>query len=224
MRVAAIALVALGLQAIPPQVTQVQEWFEAGRYQQIVDVASQTSDPLTKYLVASSHDRLGQFEDARRVYSELAALGDADPWAWIGRSANALVTSNAESPLPDALASAQEGAQQAVTMLTADPQNPALAFAQYQLGSVHAYGMDYVNAAAAFDQAAELAPSFAYAHYYAGLAYSNIERTDQMAIRFERFLRLAPRAPEASLVQSLMSSSGSIPVGSTRSTVPVSTS
>ena len=79
MRVAAIALVALGLQAIPPQVTQVQEWFEAGRYQQIVDVASQAPDPQAQYLVASSFDRLGQFDEARRVYSELSARGDGAP-------------------------------------------------------------------------------------------------------------------------------------------------
>ena len=79
MRVAAIALVALGLQAIPPQVTQVQEWFEAGRYQQIVDVASQAPDPQAQDLIASSFDRLGQFDEARRVYSELSARGDGAP-------------------------------------------------------------------------------------------------------------------------------------------------
>ena len=40
MRVAAIFFLTMVLQGTPPQVRQVQEWFEAGRYQQIVDTRS----------------------------------------------------------------------------------------------------------------------------------------------------------------------------------------
>jgi hypothetical protein len=67
------------LQGTPPQVRQVQEWFEAGRYQQIVDTASQVSNPQAKYLVASSYDRLGQAEDAWRV-AMLIRGGGSDVW------------------------------------------------------------------------------------------------------------------------------------------------
>ena len=214
MRVAAIALVALGLQAVPPQVTQIQEWFEAGRYQQVVDVASQASDPEAQYLVASSFDRLGQYDDARRVYSELAARGDADPWGWIGRSASNLVGA-AAAPSPQVMETAQAAAQQAVAMLTPVGGAPglqatsatsgsALAVAHYQLGQIHAFRRDYEQAAAACDLAIEADPDLAYAHYFAGMSYRQLRRIDMMAERFEAFLRLAPEAPEQTRVESMM--------------------
>ena len=211
MRVVAIALVALGLQAIPPQVTQVQEWFEAGRYQQIVDVASQAPDPQAQYLVASSFDRLGQFDEARRVYSELSARGDGDPWAWIGRSASSLVT-NGDAPTPQAVETAFVAAQQAVAAVTpasatadaAAPLGSGSAIAHYQMGLAQSFRNDYSGAAAAFEQATSHDSGFAYAYYYAGLANSRVDRADRMMINFERFLQLAPEAPEAARVRSLM--------------------
>lgn len=218
MRVAAIALVALGLQATPPQVTQVQEWFEAGRYQQIVDVASQASDPQARYLLASSFDRLGQPDEARRVFSELSTRGDGDPWTWIGRSASALVSSGSAAPDLAALGQAQNAATQAVGVLTSQvgggasaapveaPSGPARAYANYQLGQVLTFQREYSQAAEAFDRAAEASPAFAYAYYYAGMSYREISRIDLMAIRFERFLELAPEAPERTRIQALMRS------------------
>ncbi len=82
----------------------------------------------------------------------------------------------------------------------------AAALAHYQVGLVQAQQVDYAAAAASFEQATENDPAFAYAYYYAGLAHSRLDRTDQMAINFERFLQLAPDAPEAPRVESLMRS------------------
>lgn len=215
MRFAAIALLTLVLQGTPPQVRQIQEWFEAGRYQRIVDAASQASDPQAKYLVASSYDRLGQVEDARRLFSELSARGDSDPWGWIGRSAHALVSPGSAAPGSGALGEARMAAMQAVGNLTSTTQGGvattagagsglALAYASYQLGQVLTFQQEYGPAAESFDRAAELNPSFAYAYYYAGMSYREVSRIDLMALRFERFLELAPEAPERTRIQALM--------------------
>jgi tetratricopeptide (TPR) repeat protein len=60
------------------------------------------------------------------------------------------------------------------------------------------------GASAAFEKAAQLDPSWADAHYYAGLAYSKIKRIDLMAAHFDTFLKLAPQSPQRPAVQSIM--------------------
>ena len=215
MRATVLALLLVGQQAAPPTVAEIQRLYEAGQYEGVVQGAAQQTDPMILYLVGSSYEKLKRFEEARQTYQQLTARGEEDAWGLIGRSASALVTSSTR-PTAEAIGAAQAAAQQALALLasaSAGAQsgqvgsgNPTLAAAHYQLGAVYGYKEDYVNAVAAFDESSMLNPTFAYAHYYAGLSYSRLDRTDQMAIRFERFLRLAPRAPEASLVQSLMRS------------------
>ena len=80
----------------------------------------------------------------------------------------------------------------------------ALAYASYQLGQVLTFQREYEPVAETFDRAAELNPSFAYAYYYAGMSYREVSRIDLMAIRFERFLELAPEAPERTRIRAIM--------------------
>ena len=63
---------------------------------------------------------------------------------------------------------------------------------------------DWNEGAAAFDRAAELNPSMAYAHYYGGLMHYRANRPDRMANHFEQFLKLAPNAPERPEVLQIM--------------------
>lgn len=56
------------------------------------------------------------------------------------------------------------------------------------------------------ENATERNPNNAYAHYYAGLAYNSLKRTDKVIEHFDKFLKLAPQAPEAKKVQSIMKS------------------
>jgi tetratricopeptide (TPR) repeat protein len=56
------------------------------------------------------------------------------------------------------------------------------------------------------DAAIALKPDNAYAYYYAGLAYSALKRPDKMVQNFQMFLKLAPDAPEAGRVRSLLRS------------------
>ena len=76
----------------------------------------------------------------------------------------------------------------------------------YYRGMVAAARKDYAASAANFEKAIELNPNNAYAHYYAGLAYNALKRSDKTVQHLDAFLRLAPDAPEAKKVQSVLRS------------------
>ena len=50
----------------------------------------------------------------------------------------------------------------------------------------------------------ELKPDFAYAHYFAGLAYQRQRQLPKTADHFDAFLRLAPDAPERAAVAAIL--------------------
>ncbi|HTM50170.1 MAG TPA: tetratricopeptide repeat protein [Bryobacteraceae bacterium] len=63
---------------------------------------------------------------------------------------------------------------------------------------------EYDAAAKDLDSFAQSHPDFAYAHYYAGLAYNGMKRPDKMLSHFEMFVRMKPDAPEAGKVRSIL--------------------
>ncbi|MBI2820731.1 MAG: tetratricopeptide repeat protein [Acidobacteria bacterium] len=73
-------------------------------------------------------------------------------------------------------------------------------------GKLHVQRGNYIAAVGELEKALELAAEDPYAHYYAGIAYSNIKRPDKMVDHFQMFLKLAPDAPEAAKVRSLLRS------------------
>lgn len=62
----------------------------------------------------------------------------------------------------------------------------------------------FAAAAESFDLCINADPNRAYAYYYAGLAYYELDRVDLMVARFETFVRLAPDAPERPQVESIL--------------------
>lgn len=82
-----------------------------------------------------------------------------------------------------------------------NPDNPDLPFNQ---GMVDLGRKDYSAAARNLSTAAERDPGNAYAHYYAGLAYNSLKQPDKMIEHFTAFLQMAPDAPEAKKVQSIL--------------------
>lgn len=60
------------------------------------------------------------------------------------------------------------------------------------------------EAARQFESYLESNPEYAYAHYYAGMAYNGAKRPDKMLTHFEKFLRMKPDAPEARKVRSVL--------------------
>jgi tetratricopeptide (TPR) repeat protein len=167
-----------------------QKLFEAGQYQQIVESTPAEAEPPVIYLAAQSQQKLGANDQASELYGRLAARGEGDPWGLVGLSAQRLI----EGQLDTARELAHRATAAAGEMTEA----------HYQLGLVEARRQDWRAAASAFDRAAELNPTLAYAHYYGGLMHYRAKRFDQMAIHFDQFLKLAPEAPERPEVLQIM--------------------
>ncbi|MCP4204131.1 MAG: hypothetical protein GY769_19625 [bacterium] len=74
---------------------------------------------------------------------------------------------------------------------------PRDAVAAYQVGATLAFKKDWVGAMEALDEAIELDSSIAYAYYYRGLAAGQAGRKDRLVIDLDKFLKMAPHAPEA---------------------------
>lgn len=83
----------------------------------------------------------------------------------------------------------------------ADAGNPSIPF---ELGMAKMSQGDNQAAFDALSQAIELYSGFAYAYYYRALAANQINRKDIMVNDLDRFLALAPNAPEASKAQRIL--------------------
>jgi tetratricopeptide (TPR) repeat protein len=173
-------LVVSALPASAQSLPELRKLYDAGHYQQVI-AAPASADPRVTYLVAQSHQKLGHRDEAQQVYGQLAGRGDADPWHDVGRSAVALLASDAGG--------AVDAANQAVA------RGDSLAEAHFQRGLALSVKQDMANAAAAFEKATQLDPSWADAHYYAGLAYSKAKRLDMTASHSTPSSRLAPQSP-----------------------------
>jgi tetratricopeptide (TPR) repeat protein len=184
-----VLLLSLTVATVAQEATP-QKLFESGKYQEAIDNVKARSDaPRDQvYLRALAHRKLGQSDDARQAFEALAGADGA--WGEVGRSGIALVEGNLDA----AHASARKGVE-------IDGNS---AQARYQLGLVESARNNQPQAAEAFAKAAELDPQMAYAHYEAGMAFYKARRVDRMAVCFENFLKLAPDAPEAPAVQSIM--------------------
>ena len=190
-----------GLFALMPLAASAQgladarKLYDAGQYQQAAAAAQAAADdPRMLYLLAQSQQKLGQRDEARQRYSQLASRPENDPWHDIGRSAVAQLANDAGGALAAANQAVEHGGN--------------VAEAHYQRGLAFSAQQDMANAATAFEKATELDPNWADAHYYAGLACSKVRRIDQMASHFNTFLRLAPQSPSRAEVQSIMRTLG----------------
>jgi tetratricopeptide (TPR) repeat protein len=196
--IAALAIAVTCVVARPAGVqtlSDLRKLYDAGKFQQVITAAadvkvSDDQQPRITYLVGQSHQKLSHPDEARQAYEQLASRSESDPWRDIGRSAVALLASDA--------AGAVEAADQAVA------RGDSLAEAHFQRGLALYARQDMAGSAAAFDKASQLDPMWAYAHYYAGLVYSKAKRVDLTASHFDTFLKLAPQAPERGEVQAIM--------------------
>lgn len=168
----------------------LERLFEAGRHQQVVDATAPDSAPEAQYIAGQSLQRLGADDQAAAVYARLAAQPDTSAWHFIGQSAAALLHGDLEGGFA--------AASRAVAIA------PDQFEARFQLGLALARRQQWTEAAQAFDTAAQINPSSAYAHYYSGLMHYRANRRDRMAIHFEQFLKLAPEAPERPEVLQIM--------------------
>ena len=187
-------LVALVIGLLPSVVlaqdpTAVRQMFEAGEFRQVVEATTPSAPPAVVFLAGRSQERLAAPPQALELYKQLASQ-PAAAWQAIGASAQQLL----QNQVNEALASARQAT-------AADPNLPE---AHYQLGLVLAAQQTWPEAASAFDRVVALSPVNAYGYYYSGLMHYRAGRPDQMAIQFERFLKLAPKAPERPEVVQIM--------------------
>jgi tetratricopeptide (TPR) repeat protein len=182
-----LGLLATG-SAVSAQKAEVQRLFQSGSYEQAVD-AAKDGDPATTYIAAQSLLKMDRGDRAGAEMTRLRA-SDQQGWRLIGESGEALIAGDAGR--------AVEVARRATE---ADAGNP---FAFYQLGLATSKANDWGGATAAFTKTIELKPDFAYAHYYAALAYQRQRQLPKTAEHFDAFLRLAPDAPERGAVVAIL--------------------
>lgn len=75
-----------------------------------------------------------------------------------------------------------------------DSSNPLVPF---QIGVTRAFQEQWTPAVEQLSRALEMNSGLAYAYYYRGLSYAKLNRKDLLVNDLERFLTLAPNAPEA---------------------------
>ena len=81
---------------------------------------------------------------------------------------------------------------------------PAPALIPYQIGVTRAFQQSWQAALDQLSRAIELDSGLAYAYYYRGLCYDKLGRKDLLVNDMERFLALAPNAPEAEQARAVL--------------------
>jgi len=170
------------------QKPEVQRLFQSGSYEQAAE-AARDADPASTYIAVQSLLKLDRNDRAVAELTRLRA-NEQPSWRLIGESGEALIANDAGRAI--------ELARKAIE---ADAGNP---FGHYQLGLGAAKASDWGTAVSGFTRAVELKPDFAYAHYYAALAYQRQRQLSKTADHFDAFLRLAPDAPERSAVIAIL--------------------
>lgn len=79
---------------------------------------------------------------------------------------------------------------------------------RFQIGLSHAVGNSWQAAKEEFDKVLSADPSYAYAYYYRALAWKELKKGAEMTLDLERFVHLAPNAPEAEYARSLLRAGG----------------
>ena len=173
---------------------QQQNYEEAvSEFQSLVDEAPDLRE--VRYYLALSLIGLGRLDDAQ---AQLDAIAKAD----------ATATSQADLKVARARISlARKQYSEATTTLNeVIEMNPNHLQARMLRAETGLHEKNYKTVAEDAEKAISLDTGNAYAYYYAGIAFSNMGRPDKMADYFQNFLKLAPQAPEAPKVQSLLRS------------------
>ena len=82
------------------------------------------------------------------------------------------------------------------------------AMVSYQKGLSHAFAQEWQDAITDLTAAVEADPTYAHAWYYRALSWDKVHRTDRMLQDLERFVQLAPDAPEADRARSILAAAG----------------
>lgn len=174
--------------------------FDRGAYSAVVDAVLEASgpdvvvSPDALFVAGLSHEAMSASGQASRTYADLEKLANSDPWHFLGASAAALVGGD----LDRALAGAVRGVE------LANGDKVAHKYAHFQHGRVLMARDDFTASSDAFVRALQVDGGLAYAHYWAGFSYNKTGNLVSMTNHFERFMELAPEAPERPQVMAIL--------------------
>lgn len=174
--------------------------FDRGAYSAVVDAVEKASgpdivvSPDAVFLAGLSQEAMNASGQASRTYAGLDDLASSDPWHHLGVSAAALVGGD----LDRALSAAARGVE------LANGDKVAHKYAHFQHGRVMLARDDFAAASDAFVRTLQIDGSLAYAHYWAGFSYNKTGNLVSMTNHFERFMELAPEAPERPQVMAIL--------------------
>lgn len=215
----------------PPEVAQVERklvQYRTGEARSalspVAGMAGQNA-PVTAALgrVLAQEKKYGESVAQLRKATELAP-SDPAPWVYLGetylydkktgdadaafRRAADLARSASGKDAPYLLGIAQQRMKQYDAALqsfdrasTADPGN---ALIPYQIGVTRLFQGQWAEAAKQLSDALGKDSGIAYAYYYRGLAHEKMSRKDLLVDDLERFLALAPNAPDADRARSIL--------------------
>lgn len=159
--------------------------------------AAAPADPMPVIYLGEVHRRAGRSEEARAAFEQAAQ-----------RAANGLKPAPANVRLLVALGVARQNLRQVPESIAALDQARQLApgnvEATYQLGVTQALAQNYAQSVDLLTQALQQNSQIAYAYYYRALAAEKVGRKDLLINDLERFLALAPNAPDADRARRLL--------------------
>jgi tetratricopeptide (TPR) repeat protein len=173
-----------------------QEWSEArsaiqqGRWSDGERLLGEPSDEAGLYLLGRAQVELKKTDQAEATFKRILESNDNSS---LGHEGMARVY-NARKDYTRALQSATRSVQ----------LNGDNAGGHYILGVIYAFRKDTPRAIESLRRSVELENGDAYAHYHLGLLQYQQKKFDQTIIHFERFIELAPNAPEAGQVGSIL--------------------
>jgi tetratricopeptide (TPR) repeat protein len=83
-------------------------------------------------------------------------------------------------------------------------QGPEPGLVPFQIGVTRSFQENWQAAVEQLNQAVQANPNLAYAYYYRGLVQEKLGRKDQLVSDMEKFLALAPNAPEAERAKAVL--------------------
>jgi tetratricopeptide (TPR) repeat protein len=169
-------------------------------------------EALTQLTAASAADTKDPAPDFFRgeVFSWRRKSEDAvAAWQKAHDRAKAQVQADADDPraryyLGAALVRLRKYGEARTELTKAEQKGFPKALVRLQKGISFLFERKWQEAVTALDAAIAADSNLAHAYYYRGRAWKELDRSDKMFSDMDRFLRLAPDAPEASVARSLM--------------------
>jgi tetratricopeptide (TPR) repeat protein len=78
----------------------------------------------------------------------------------------------------------------------------------HQIGLSYLFAEKWKEAKDAFDLGLSVDPRYAPMYFYRGMAWDKLGRKDNMLIDLDKYVKLAPNAPDAGFAKSVLKSAG----------------